>query len=362
MNERKPVVSVVIPTYNGSKYIWRAIESVLMQNFSDYEIVISDNSSTDSTKEVVLEYAKRHRGKIKYFRNDKNIGYPANLRKLIYELSQGQYIAILCDDDYYCDQNALSYYVDIMEKNPSAGFAFSRCNVKIEKNEFSMELCYKNNEREEISCDIENGLDFFLNFGEYTKKGYPTLSSLFIRRNVAEKAKIFVENDFKYCPDLIAVQKMLLVSNAARVNKELVIYSWRPSNLSHQFKVTEMFREEVFAVEYMYEFAKENGLAVQKLKVWKRNEKDRHARGKVYHILWEIENGYIDLQTARKIIKNLFFDIVKNSFRTILNPGIISRIVLILLINERGFKTIKAAWKKLKKISKNFNAPEELHE
>lgn len=306
MNKSKPLVSVVIPTYNGSKYIWRAIESVLMQNFPDYEIVISDNCSTDNTREIVLDYIKKYGVKIKYYRNNENIGYPANLRKLIYELSQGEYIAILCDDDYYCDRNALSYCVDVLEKNSNVGFVFSKFDIKTEESEFTMELCDKSKNKIEALYDIEKGENFFLNFGEYINKGYPLLSTLFIRRSIAEESKIFTEDNFKYCPDLIAVQKMLLITDAARINRKLVVYSWRPSNLSHQFKINEMFREEIRSVDYVYSFAKEKGIQIDKLNNWRKKEKDRHASGKVYHVFSELERGYLDISNSRKIMKTLF--------------------------------------------------------
>ena len=59
MNPR-PLVSVIIPTYNGSKYLAAALDSVVVQQDNELECVIIDDGSTDGTKEAVLEYQKQH--------------------------------------------------------------------------------------------------------------------------------------------------------------------------------------------------------------------------------------------------------------------------------------------------------------
>lgn len=346
------MVSVVIPTFNGSKYIWRAIESVLNQTFTDYEIVISDNCSTDNTRDIVLKYAEKYGGKINYHRNERNIGYTANVRKLIYELSRGQYIAILCDDDYYCDRNALSYYVRVLEDNPAIGFAFANSKMAVEHHMYDFELCSdEGGECSEPLYVVEDGKQFFLNFGEYILNGYPLLSTLFIRRDIAEKAQIFVEDTFKYCPDLIAVQKMLLVTSVARINKTLVTYSWRPNNLSHHFGINEMLSEEIQAVNYMVNIARQAGVTVDELRRWSKKEKDRHASGKVYHVYWEVELGFTERNFSRRAMKKLLIDIMNNSFTTILKPKVFLRIILAIVAGDKGIRLAMNMWRNLKNTS-----------
>jgi len=60
----KPFFSIVIPTYNRGNYLKLAIKSILRQNYDDYEIIITDNASTDNTKEVIYSFRNK---KIKYF-------------------------------------------------------------------------------------------------------------------------------------------------------------------------------------------------------------------------------------------------------------------------------------------------------
>lgn len=92
-----PKVSVCIPTFNGAKYIKGALDSVLQQNYQDFEIVIVDNSSTDQTEFLVAELASQSE-KIRFFKNSENIGLAGNLNKCI-EHARGDYIKYLCVDD-----------------------------------------------------------------------------------------------------------------------------------------------------------------------------------------------------------------------------------------------------------------------
>ncbi len=100
----KPFFSIVIPTYNRGNYLKLAIKSILRQNYDDYEIIITDNASTDNTKEVIYSFRNK---KIKYFKNKENIGFNRNLYKAI-NLAQGKYIFILGDDDLILKKTTLS--------------------------------------------------------------------------------------------------------------------------------------------------------------------------------------------------------------------------------------------------------------
>ncbi|MBT0653788.1 glycosyltransferase family 2 protein [Geomobilimonas luticola] len=90
-------VSVCIPTYNYGRFIADAIESVLAQTFSDYELIISDNCSDDNTRHIVEKYTISD-SRIRYYCNEQNIGMVGNWNRCL-ELAQGEYVKILCADD-----------------------------------------------------------------------------------------------------------------------------------------------------------------------------------------------------------------------------------------------------------------------
>ena len=86
---RDPIVSIGVPVYNGERYIRSALDSLLAQTFTDFEMIISDNASTDATYEICKEYeARDHR--ISLFRNDSNLGQIMNWRS-VFDKSRGKY-------------------------------------------------------------------------------------------------------------------------------------------------------------------------------------------------------------------------------------------------------------------------------
>lgn len=111
----EPKISVIIPLYNRKNYIEDCISSALNQTFQDFEIIIRDDCSTDGVCEFIEKIfsAEIVAGKIKIFRNKKNIGESANLKKLFKDAT-GKYITILHNDDLYL-KNALEYLYKIAE-------------------------------------------------------------------------------------------------------------------------------------------------------------------------------------------------------------------------------------------------------
>ena len=118
----KPLVSVLIPTYNSEKYIEETIESVLSQTFKDYEIIIVDNASTDNTYKLIKGYAEKY-NKIKVFQNKTNIGPIKNWMRCIEE-ANGKYGKILWSDDVIKD-SFLKKAIPILENDEDVGFVFT---------------------------------------------------------------------------------------------------------------------------------------------------------------------------------------------------------------------------------------------
>lgn len=107
--ENTPLVSVLICTYNRSTVLKRAIASVLAQDFTDYELIIIDDCSSDDTPNVIKAIEDP---RIRYIRNESNLGSlqgdRAHVRRFIHELMRGKYFVYLCDDDYWLSNTLLS--------------------------------------------------------------------------------------------------------------------------------------------------------------------------------------------------------------------------------------------------------------
>ncbi|MGN0287713.1 MAG: glycosyltransferase [Atopobiaceae bacterium] len=115
-----PEISVCMPTYNGSKYIKEAIESVLLQTFADFELVITDDCSKDDTLEVVSSF---NDPRIKVYRNQKNLGLVGNWNECVSKAS-GAYVQFFFQDDVMEKDNLMRKHA-LMTENPRVSLCFS---------------------------------------------------------------------------------------------------------------------------------------------------------------------------------------------------------------------------------------------
>ncbi|MDO7172724.1 glycosyltransferase [Mariniflexile sp. AS56] len=120
-------VSIFLLTYNQEHFIAQTIESILMQktNFN-FQIVIGEDCSTDSTRAICETYANKHSNKIKLLPAlEKNIGLIANYMRTI-KACDGKYIAICDGDDYWIDEDKLQKQVDFLEENSDYSIVYSK--------------------------------------------------------------------------------------------------------------------------------------------------------------------------------------------------------------------------------------------
>lgn len=135
--EDKMKVSILMVTYNHEKFIAKAINSILMQKTSfDYEIVIGEDCSTDSTRNILIDFEKKYRDKIKLLLNEKNLGMNRNVVQTL-QACNGEYVAILEGDDYWTSPNKLQKQVDFLDSNSEFAICFH--NVLIKYNDGSCE-------------------------------------------------------------------------------------------------------------------------------------------------------------------------------------------------------------------------------
>lgn len=124
-----PRVSVEMITYNHAPYIVQAIEGVVCQktNFP-FELVISDDCSSDGTREICQKYAEQYPDKIKLLLPDKNLGMSENATFCLSNC-KGEYIAICEGDDYWTDPSKLQRQVDFLDANPDYAFCCHRFKI-----------------------------------------------------------------------------------------------------------------------------------------------------------------------------------------------------------------------------------------
>lgn len=116
------LISVVITSYNYEKYLKDTIKSVLAQTYSDWEMIVIDDASADSSVEIIKEFAKND-SRIKLIQNESNLGLTKSLRKGI-EAASGQWVAVLESDDSL-RKDYLEKKAAIIEQYPDCGLIFN---------------------------------------------------------------------------------------------------------------------------------------------------------------------------------------------------------------------------------------------
>jgi glycosyltransferase involved in cell wall biosynthesis len=123
MSKSNPRLSVGLPVYNGENFLAEALDSLLGQTFEDFELIISDNASTDRTEEICRAYASRDR-RIRYTRNRENMGAAWNYNHL-FHLASGEYFKWAAHDDVL-HSDFLLKTVAALDRNPSVVLAYAR--------------------------------------------------------------------------------------------------------------------------------------------------------------------------------------------------------------------------------------------
>lgn len=117
-----PRVSIGVPVYNGERYLAAALDALLAQTFADFEIIISDNGSTDGTEDICHKYADRD-GRVRYVRAAENRGLAWNFNRVV-ELAQGTYFKWAAYDDL-CAATYIERCVEILDQHPDVVWCHS---------------------------------------------------------------------------------------------------------------------------------------------------------------------------------------------------------------------------------------------
>jgi glycosyltransferase involved in cell wall biosynthesis len=126
MSNTKPRVSIGLPVFNGENYIEEALDSILAQTYADFELVISDNASTDRTPQICQDYAAKDR-RIRYFRNPENLGGVRNYNRA-FELSSGEYFKWAGHDDVLAPE-FLERCVQVLNEHPDVVLVHSQTRI-----------------------------------------------------------------------------------------------------------------------------------------------------------------------------------------------------------------------------------------
>lgn len=218
-----------MPVYNGAKYIAQAIESIGFQSFSDWELIIVDDGSTDETKEIISRYRDN---RIYYFKNDRNRGLIYSRNKLI-ELASGEYIAFLDSDDL-AEKRRLKAQVEFLDKHPH--YAMCGTWAHLVQNRNTIKKIRLPSSHQDIKCTL-------------------LFTSTFVHSSVMIRREVLKENpynpDFPLAEDYELWCRISKRYKLANLSRYLTGYRTHDTNISNSKKkeldklVREILRREL---------------------------------------------------------------------------------------------------------------------
>ncbi|MGG1399781.1 glycosyltransferase [Bacillus salipaludis] len=211
MTEHKPLVSIGLPVYNGEKYIAEAIESLLSQDYTNIEIIISDNASTDNTPQICQQYQQKD-PRIQYLQNHTNIGAANNFNRT-FELSKGDFFMWAAFDDL----RHPTYISKCMQKLNQHPDAFICVTGSIFIDEEGKLVSGENWLIETINLSLSKRLHhYFLNLSWIGLNVYGLWRSKYLKQT-----RLFLE---EYGPDVILGLELYLLGDVVKVEESLFFY------------------------------------------------------------------------------------------------------------------------------------------
>jgi GT2 family glycosyltransferase len=244
--KNNPKVSVVIACYNSEKYIKLAIQSIKKQEYKNWELILVNDASIDSTKKIIEKYRSN---KIKIINLKKNVGaYRAT--NIAFKKITGQYVAILDSDDY-SHPKILSSQVSLLSKNIVVGLFLTRYKLINAKNKI-------------LKSNINNKFISERDFNSrFPCENLACNSSAMFRKEFIQKLKFYNKNYFYSC-DYNFYLKIFKFSKIRLINKFYTFYRIHDKQRTNSFKKKIIIQENID------------------------------------HLIWSVRNGLIN-------INNLFF-------------------------------------------------------
>lgn len=191
--------SIIIPVYNVEKYLPECVNSVLNQNFLDYEMILVNDGSTDNSGNICDEYAKKY-SNIKVIHKEN--GGLSDARNFGIEEAKGDYLMFLDSDDFWTGTNILSDLSQIISKK-KPDLIINEISAFFEESSKSIPRKFQNINKIESSV-FEDNLDFLVKNDIY----YATACNKTIKRSIIEKHNLFfckgqIHEDVSWCADII---------------------------------------------------------------------------------------------------------------------------------------------------------------
>lgn len=219
MKDYNPIVSVIIPNYNHSRYLKRRIDSVLNQTYRDFEVIILDDCSTDNSVEIIREYLSSDKIS-QMVVNEKNSGSTFLQWEKGLSLARGKYIWIAESDDY-ADPAFLETLISLLEKTPGSSVAYSYSYL-VDENGHILPEDWDRSHWTNYKVKIFEGKDFAKGWMLFNNTIYNTSMGVFCKDAFEKIGKRYTE--YKYSGDWYFWNRLCLEGKVIRSCDKLNYY------------------------------------------------------------------------------------------------------------------------------------------
>ena len=309
-----PKVSIMIPTYNQQKYIVRAIESALSQDYPNIEIVISDDNSPDETQAIVENYlCKKNDSRIKYFRNQENIGILKNYHKSLYDYASGDWVINLDGDDFFVDPSFISEAVKLTLEDESIVLVFGNYCEYYQNTSKTVNIMNKNLPRI-MGCE-----DFLMRYSNEAVSW--NHNSILYKRSNAIRLGFYWD---EHVPrnDWESFLRLIINNRVGHIKNISAAWTQHESNETRRLDIKK-YLNNYSLIRGIAVYAKNNRVDEALLDRWTRNMLYRSTRGSCI--------GYIrnrDFHGAAVFLTHAYKESWVLPLKVIFNPGVVLRALL----------------------------------
>lgn len=237
-----PFFSIIIPVYNTSQYIDQAINSVLTQQFKDFELILIDDCSTDGSLDTCIRHSK-HDSRIKLIKHTKNCGVAISRNDGL-ETAMGKYVLFLDSDDYFNDDIVFSELYDKLCAHPSdiILYGYNEYDVKKQKNK-KLQIGFS---PDAFKQDKEAWLNYIYDAGFFPRTCWM----------IGVSKKMIDKYEMRFPPSIICedvdwvFQLMYRAESYTFANRSLMTYRRNRSGSIMNHRGTQHFEGSMFAIKH----------------------------------------------------------------------------------------------------------------
>jgi glycosyltransferase involved in cell wall biosynthesis len=231
MSKSRPTISVGMPVYNGEPYLEEAIQSILSQTYEDFELIISDNASTDRTELICRDYASQDK-RISYSRNAENLGAAKNYNR-VFQLASGHYFRWFNADDVSAPE-LHERCIQVMDANADAALCYGKTAIIDGKSKVTEQ--YDDN----LDLQQERAVDRYIAF--FDSLGFTNVIYGLMRTSMMANTMLFGNGRYP-AADIAFMAELTLYGKFIEIPEQLFFRrmhekasSWERKNLAVQQK------------------------------------------------------------------------------------------------------------------------------